>query len=298
MEKNNQPLVSIVIPCYNHENFVQDSIQSVIDQTYQNIELIIIDDGSKDGSVEKIQEMIPTCQKRFVRFEFRYRPNKGLSATLNEALQWCRGEYYSAIASDDMMCSDKIKSQIEFFLKDENINIEGVFGGYELIDNTNKIIDIKLKKGRSYTFNDLLMHNFDLPAPTALLRLESVIRLGGYNEELKIEDWYMWLKLTESGAELLYISQILVKYRSHDNNTSKNLVLMNKERQKVLDCFASHSGYLAAKSKMEWLCATDTLYLDRIKAMGLAYKKIIKNPLDIFSKNFLRFVYHALKVKK
>ena len=51
------PLVSIVIPCYNHENFVQDSIQSVIDQTYQKIELIIIDDGSKDGSVEKIKEM-------------------------------------------------------------------------------------------------------------------------------------------------------------------------------------------------------------------------------------------------
>lgn len=298
MENDNQPLVSVVIACYNHEHFVQDCIQSIIDQTYENIELIIIDDGSKDRSVEKIQEMIFACEKRFKRFEFRYRPNKGLSRTLNEALVWCEGEYYSPFASDDMMCSDKIKSQIEIFLKDENINIEGVFGGYELIDNTNKIIDVKLKKGRSYTFNDLLIHNFDLPAPTALLRLESVIRLGGYNEELKIEDWYMWLKLTESGAELLYVSQILVKYRSHGNNISKNLVLMNKERQKVLDCFASHSGYLVAKSKMEWLCATDILYLDHIKAMRLAYKKIIKNPLEVFSKNFLRFIYHALKVKK
>ncbi len=104
MKMNKQkPLVSVVIPCYNHENFVQDSIQSVIDQTYQNIELIIIDDGSKDGSVEKIQEMIPACQERFVRFEFRHRPNKGLSATLNEALEWCEGEYYSPIASDDII---------------------------------------------------------------------------------------------------------------------------------------------------------------------------------------------------
>lgn len=58
MKLDSHPLVSIVIPCYNHENFVQECIQSVIDQTYQNIELIIIDDGSKDGSVEKIQEMI------------------------------------------------------------------------------------------------------------------------------------------------------------------------------------------------------------------------------------------------
>ena len=55
---NDQPLVSVVIPCYNHEQFVQDCIQSVIDQTYQNIELIIIDDGSKDNSVEKIKELM------------------------------------------------------------------------------------------------------------------------------------------------------------------------------------------------------------------------------------------------
>ena len=94
------PLVSVVIPCYNHEKFVQDCIQSVIDQTYPNIELIIIDDGSKDGSVEKIQEMIVACEQRFTRFEFRHRQNKGLSATLNEALEWCNGVYLSAIASD------------------------------------------------------------------------------------------------------------------------------------------------------------------------------------------------------
>ena len=108
MNQSNQPLVSVVIPCYNHESFVQDSIQSVIDQTYQNIELIIIDDGSKDGSVEKIKEMIPACQERFIRFEFRHRPNKGLSATLNEALEWCEGEFFSPLASDASFSASKI----------------------------------------------------------------------------------------------------------------------------------------------------------------------------------------------
>ena len=113
MNQSNQPLVSVVIPCYNHESFVQDSIQSVIDQTYQNIELIIIDDGSKDGSVEKIKEMIPACQERFIRFEFRHRPNKGLSATLNEALEWCEGEFFSPLASDDRYFRNKVLSQVE-----------------------------------------------------------------------------------------------------------------------------------------------------------------------------------------
>ncbi|HCJ6574862.1 TPA: glycosyltransferase family 2 protein, partial [Acinetobacter baumannii] len=111
---NEQPLVSIIIPCYNHANFVQDCIQSVIAQTYQNIELIIIDDGSKDETVEKIQKLVTQCTERFVKFEFRHRPNKGLSATLNEALEWCQGEYFSAIASDDMMLNDKIEIQIDF----------------------------------------------------------------------------------------------------------------------------------------------------------------------------------------
>ena len=113
MQKNSQPLVSVVIPCYNHEKFVQDSIQSVIDQTYENIELIVIDDGSTDSSVQKIQEMVTICQQRFSRFELRYRKNKGLTATLNEALRWIEGEYYIAIASDDLMVSSRIVRQVE-----------------------------------------------------------------------------------------------------------------------------------------------------------------------------------------
>lgn len=292
------PLVSIVIPSYNHERFVQDSIQSVIDQTYQNIELIIIDDGSKDGSVEKIQEMIPTCQKRFVRFEFRHRPNKGLSATLNEALEWCQGEYYSALASDDMMFNNKTKLQVDFFKQNLNSNIGGLFGGFVLISSDNKILKTQVKQQKKYTFNELLMHNFDLPAPTAMLNLNAVKKIGGYNENLKIEDWYMWLKLTENRYNLIYLSEALVKYRSHEDNTSKKITLMNDERAKILSCFSSHAKYPQAKDKLEWLAITDGLYLDQFQALCLAIKKLIKKPQSLFSKNSIRFFYHLIKVKK
>lgn len=292
---NKQPLVSIVIPCYNHANFVQDCIQSVIDQTYQNIELIIIDDGSKDKSVEKIQKFIGECEKRFVRFEFRNRPNKGLSATLNEALEWCQGEYYSVIASDDMMLNNKIEIQLNFFKNSSDSSIVGVFGGYNLIDDNSSVIKTVLLKERKYLFNEIFMHNFDLPAPTALLKLENIRSVGGYKEDLKIEDWYLWLKLTENNCSLIYLDKILVNYRYHENNFSKNFKVMNMERKKVIDYFAYHKLYKYAVLKLQWLQATDYLYRDKKDALRLFSELFFKNPSQIFSKNFLRFMYHFMK---
>ncbi|MCD6061882.1 MAG: glycosyl transferase family 2, partial [Moraxellaceae bacterium] len=108
------PLVSVALPCYNHERYVQQCIQSIIDQDYPNLELILIDDGSRDGSVEKMRAMLPACEARFTRFEFRARPNVGLAATLNEMLEWCQGEYFSAVASDDAMLPHKTRLEVDY----------------------------------------------------------------------------------------------------------------------------------------------------------------------------------------
>ena len=214
-----KPLVSVVIPCYNHEDFVQASIQSVINQTYENIELIIIDDGSKDGSIAKIEEMTKLCEQRFVNFEFRSRPNKGLSATLNEAIEWCQGEYYSGIASDDVILSHKLKVQVEFL--NSHHNVLAVFGGVQHIDENDKIIATSLSKSRYYDFKRIIMHKFDLPAVTQLIRLQALKETGGYDSSIILEDWYMWLKLTKHGS-IYYMSEIFALYRQHDNNISKD----------------------------------------------------------------------------
>lgn len=234
MNQSNQPLVSVVIPCYNHENFVQDSIQSVIDQTYQNIELIIIDDGSKDGSVEKIQEMIPVCQERFTRFEFRHRPNKGLSATLNEALEWCKGKYYSAIASDDLMCTEKTKIQVSYLESDEEC--VAVFGGVKLINEHNKIVGQRLGDSKAYSFNEIILNQHDLPASTQMARLDIIKNLGGYDENIKIEDWYLLLKMTyKKDYKILYLNKYMCLYRYHEKNFSKNMRVMRKEMILILE---------------------------------------------------------------
>lgn len=244
------PLVSVVIPCYNHEQFVQDAIQSVINQTYENIELIIIDDGSKDDSVLQIQGLITECENRFIRFEFRSRPNKGLSATLNEALEWCEGKYYSAIASDDQMLNDKTTIQLKFL--ENNNEFVAVFGGVQLINEKNMKLDKWLKEDRSYNFEDIIMHRHELPAPTQMIRLNAIKEVGGYAPKLFIEDWYMWLKLSEN-SNIHYISEVFSLYRQHDNNSSKRFDKMHQGRVEVLNFFKYHSSYKKAVENINWI---------------------------------------------
>lgn len=81
MTQDNMPLVTAVIPVYNHEKYVAESVRSILDQTYRNVELIIINDGSKDRSHEVVLSLVDECKQRFVRFEYINRENRGLSAT-------------------------------------------------------------------------------------------------------------------------------------------------------------------------------------------------------------------------
>lgn len=259
MNGEKQPLVSVVIPCYNHGNFVQDCIQSVINQTYQNIELIIIDDGSKDNSISKIEEMVEKCEKRFVHFEFRHRANKGLSATLNEALEWCQGEYYSAIASDDILLEDKIEKQIQLFGDNNKENLIAVLGNVYFIDEKNEILaSSEIKENTIYNFDQIFMHQHLLYAPTQLIKTKVIKEVGGYKPGMLIEDWYMWLKLSKIG-NILVVPNLFVKYRQHDSNTVKQLEKMHRGRFEVLSYFKEERLYQDALFKVHWINSMENL---------------------------------------
>src|SRR5690606_9538183 len=111
----------------------------------------------------------------FTRFEFRHRPNKGLSATLNEALEWAQGEYFSSLASDDIILKDKIKIQTKFL--NENKNCVAVFGGVSVIDDNSNFVKNRLKKENSYSFNQILLLEHDLPAMTQLIRTQALKKI-------------------------------------------------------------------------------------------------------------------------
>ena len=237
MSQESQPLVSIVIPCYNHAEFVQDCIRSVIDQTYQNIELIIIDDGSKDNSVEKIQELFNQCKARFTRFEFRYRPNSGLSSTLNEALGWCRGEFFSAIASDDKLIETKIVTQIKLF--SDFPDAKAIFGKVNLIDENNNFLGVAGSGFKKMDFDDFFLRNETVYAPTQFFKLQCIKSIG-YKNGFILEDWYILLKLLADGGYVIQSDDIYSFYRFHTNNTSKNKYKMLLGGIQVYNEFLGH----------------------------------------------------------
>ena len=121
------PLVSISIPAYNHERYVQETIRSVIEQDYPRIELIVIDDGSKDSTWAKIEALRGECEKRFERVVMYTRPNKGRVATALEIGTLLRGDFCGGIASDDRFLPGAISALLKPMLEDESIgNVVGV----------------------------------------------------------------------------------------------------------------------------------------------------------------------------
>ncbi|WP_336017209.1 glycosyltransferase family A protein [Acinetobacter pittii] len=265
MNGGNQPLVSIVIPCYNHGNFVQDCIQSVIDQTYQNIELIIIDDGSKDDSVKKIQKLVNQCKGRFVRFEFKNRSNKGLCTTLNEALEWCQGEYYSVIASDDMIEKDKIDIQVNYLNK--HPEIVALYGSIKSINHENKLRKIFKVKNELVDFKKILTGNYTLYAPTQITKLTAANLVGKYSTDTKLEDLDILLKLTHMGWNVMCIDNILASYRDHNENTTKNQILIFNERVKLINKYQDSEFYAQAVTALELDKLNYYLWYDKRNAL-------------------------------
>ncbi|WP_288077668.1 glycosyltransferase [Pseudomonas sp.] len=232
VDDESMPLVSMCIPVYNHERFVCASIRSVIAQSYKNIELIVIDDGSSDSSVNVITELLEECRERFVRFAFLTRPNAGVSATLNEGLEWSRGKYFSGLASDDAICPDKTDVLVDHLQK--NPKCLGVFGSIHLIDDNGVRTGFRKKSG-VYNFRDVFLLRAEVPAPASMLRREELLKVGGFDVSTRIEDWEMWLKLTHANNSYLEVlPDLLAEYRQHPANTWKQIDLMYQEQVKII----------------------------------------------------------------
>ena len=279
-----KPLVTCVISSYNHDKYIFKCIKSIINQDYHNIELIIIDDGSNDKSTIEINKLLQECKKRFVRFEYISQSNKGLTYNLNFALNWSKGEYFCSIGSDDYMLTNKTSVLVEEMLKAKNIG--GVFGGCEVISENDNLIKKISPKNTKYDFYKIISRNYIIINPSQLLKTSILKKINGYPENLYIDDWYMWLLITNAGYELKVISDILVKYRQHHKNMSKNAYKMYESRKEILNLYKKHFYYSKALSDNELYASIDFSTHSKIIAFNHLIKSLKFKSTAIFTLKF------------
>jgi len=218
------PLVSVIVPCYNHERYIEQCILSIVGQTYGNIELIVVDDGSRDAS----PEILARLQRQY-GFDLHLQANRGVSKTLNLAIrEYSHGKYIAGCASDDYLLPDRIERQVAFLEAHPDCGM--VFGKVKVVNEQSEeieglhIIDPVEDPVRSLTFESLIERNC-IPAMTVMMRREVWDECGGYNENTPIEDFDMWLKVAYR-HKIAYMDEYMACYRWHGDNVTADTLRM------------------------------------------------------------------------
>lgn len=217
-----QPLVTVIVVSYNHSNYIKECLNSIKDQNYNNIQLIVGDDASSDHSANTFEEWLQDnkypAEKNF------HTENTGLATMLNECIALAKGKYTKLIAADDFLHQDFIEKCVS---KLENLGEEYgmVFSNTHTIDDTSTIVtDIAdydtLVNRDPHIFRKELIKGNRVPALTALLKTAVIIETGKYDAKFIVEDYYRWLKVNEKYL-IAYIPEKLAYYRRHAENISK-----------------------------------------------------------------------------
>jgi len=281
-----EPLVTVCIPSFNHANFVEEAILSVAKQEYKNIELLIIDDGSTDSSVSIISSVLNKLDGRFVRLKFLARENIGLSRTLNQALEITNGKYFAMLSSDDILLPNKTSTLVT--LLERLPHVGGAFAGCKQIDTGGTVTRRHIPKAGIWNFTDVLAKKCQLYAPTMLLRTSAVMDVGGYWEDIALEDRAMSLKLTNAGFPLSTIDKVVAKYRWHPLNTIKNTDAMTAARLAILGKFENSADISKARAKVYFGAALETAKVNKNKAKNYFRLGTQAHPTSILSKAAFR----------
>lgn len=218
------PIISVTMPVYNGAPYLAESIESILNQTYQDFELIICDDGSTDNSLEIIQ----TFSAKDSRIVVITRENRGIVYTRNEMLAHSRGKYIAVIDHDDIALPERFALQVKFLEKHPEIVCVG--GNTYLIDDKGRYLTtlIHLKSNEEIQRSALAGHG-SITHSCAMIRAEVIKEIGGYDARNPLaQDLDLWLRLGEHG-KLANISEPIVKFRLHAESASERNGLKQRE---------------------------------------------------------------------
>lgn len=271
MNGNFKPLISIVTAAYNHERYIQASIMSLVNQDYENLEFIIIDDGSPDSTLSLIKKLEDVCKKRFKRFIVETQKNTGTVVTLNRGLSFAKGDYIFFFASDDIAEPSAISTLYNFLSSNSDYAL--AVGNNRIIDRDSKVCfwDKRLNcvyeaQSAAYlTFMDLqqsLRKDFDMNGEAfgtystlvignyfpigILVRKKIMDQINGFSLSAPLEDLYLMLQISKIG-KMKFLNQVLASYRWHGTNSARNkkqMLLMTLKTLQLEKNYCAQNGLM------------------------------------------------------
>ena len=279
------PKVSVIIASYNHAPYIEASIRSVMAQTYPDIELLVVDDGSSDDSVAVIERL----QREF-DFDFKVQDNQGLSRTLNAAIARSSGEYVAPFGSDDIMLPNRLALQVEYMRDKPEVGI--CAGSVTSIGPDGAPLgNDKPPYWRRLDFDDVFLNRKPgSPAATLLFRREALEEVGGFDPDIRLEDLVIELKITHAGWFIDVLGEALAFYRVHSSNTYKNYPFMVENVLMTFSRFSDHPAY-------EQVCANyrNSMFLKCARQdKALARRLLRELPLRAWDGKTIKGLYRLL----
>jgi len=295
MKANELPLISVIVPCYNYASYVGDALRSVLEQDYANFELIVVDDGSRDDSVQVIERSLqafqPTSQVK--RVEFVRQENQGVSAALNTGLALAQGAYVATFDADDVMPAGRLALQAAYLHEHPEV---GCLGGVAIrIDELGELLPKKDKKRRvrRYDFDQALAVALVVGGNIAVYRRDAMLTVGGYDPAIKVQDFQMTLKIAHAGYYVDVLPDVVTLYRKHPDSLSKNYKSEYDYGLQVIRAYREHSAYASGKARL----ITKALRMAVTDDKTYAWSLLRQVPLREWDRQLLKRVRHLLLKK-
>ncbi|HMK54619.1 MAG TPA: glycosyltransferase [Methanobacteriaceae archaeon] len=298
--KNNHPTVSVVLPTYNRATVVGDAIKSVLDQTFCDLELIVVDDGSTDNTLEVVNSF-KDDRVQYVT----HSTNKGAASAMNTGIRASRGDYVSIQNSDDYWLPDKIENEIKAF-EGSDSTLGVVYSGVCQIKNDKQtyIPGPGVKKKEGYIHGEILGGNF--VNGLSLMKKECFQKAGFYDENLPgLEDWELYIRISKY-YQFKFVDKPLIRATiSHDSLSGKASVFIDSAKiivEKNYDDYHKNKKALSSiyGSSGSWSCLDGQLKIGRsfftksIKINPTNLQVYIALFLSLFGQRVYRAFYKAL----
>lgn len=237
--ENNQPLVTVITPSYNHAKYIEEAIQSIVNQTYKNIEYFIVDDGSTDGTHELFDEL----KKKYPNFTFEKNVENRGHIRFSETVDKSKGKYICWLSSDDWFLPEKIEKQVELFERLSDDYGVVYSGGLRYFMDTQEYHEPKTNKSmkRGYILKELLTEPFFIYPITPMIKRDC-FNYYRFSEKYKAEGEAIFFKIAMR-YKFDYIDEPLVVMRDHSGNIGKDIKQMLKDNISYREELFNHSDF-------------------------------------------------------